>query len=383
MRLLERRQPRTSSPSVWRRFRVTQAHELRQRLRIVPPIVAALLVVSSVTIAVRYPASAVEVLLVNAVAGLVLLAFGPLSRFASHRGLTALAFMMPTVTGLAMAATMTAEPATFATAMGALAIIPIGVPLLLAWGATTNLWWAVAYAVGVGALAMLTGFGSLSMNQRLDVASLVATCCVVGVLNANLLQGLRLRSIEQELELRRLNRVLHGYATTDPLTRLRNRRQLDTDVAIIWPSIRRRGVPCSVVVFDLDHFKRLNDERGHAAGDSTLLAVATELQRQVRGRDSVYRIGGEEFLVLLRDTPLDAGLQVAERIRLSIAELELPASGGSNPARLTISGGVAVADESAVSWDAVVAAADAGLYAAKAAGRNRVFGPDGAFLLVA
>ena len=298
----------------------------------------------------------------NAFAGLILLAFRPLARVASPRGVAALAFMMPTVTGLAMAATMAAEPAAFATTMGALALTPIGAPLLLAWDAASNRRWAVAYGVGVSLLALLTGLGSLSMNQRLDVASLVVACCLVGMLAANLLQGLRLRSIEQELELRRLNRVLHRYATTDPLTRLRNRRQLDTDVAIIWPSIRRRAVPCAVVVFDLDHFKRLNDERGHAAGDSTLGSVATELQRQVRGRDSVYRIGGEEFLVLLRDTTLEGGLQVAERIRLAIAELELPSSGGSTPTHLTISGGVAVADEVAASWDAVVASADASLY---------------------
>jgi diguanylate cyclase (GGDEF)-like protein len=383
MRLLERRLPRTSNPAVWRRFRVTQAHELRQRLRIVPPIVALLLVGSTLTLAVRYPATTVDVVAVNALAGLILLAFRPLARVASPRGVAALAFMMPTVTGLAMLGTMAAEPAAFATTMATLAIIPIGAPIMLGWDAGSNRRWAVTYGVGVSLIALLTGLGSLSMNQRLDVASLVVACCLVGMLAANLLQGLRLRSIEQEIELRRLNRVLHGYATTDPLTRLRNRRQLDTDVAIIWPSIHRRGVPCAVVIFDLDHFKRLNDERGHAAGDSTLGSVAAELQRQVRGRDSVYRIGGEEFLVLLRDTTLEGGVQVAERIRLAIAELELPSSGGSNPSRLTISGGVAVADVLAVSWDAVVASADASLYRAKAAGRNRVFGPDDTPALVA
>jgi diguanylate cyclase (GGDEF)-like protein len=226
-------------------------------------------------------------------------------------------------------------------------------------------------------MVLLTGFGSLSISERFDIASLVGVCCVVGVLVANLLQGLRLQSIEQEVELRRLNRVLHGYATTDPLTHLRNRRQLDGDVAIIWPSIQRRGVPCVVVMLDLDHFKRLNDERGHAAGDSTLQSVAMELQRQVRGKDSVYRVGGEEFLVLLRDTTLESGLQVADRIRVAISDLGLPSSGGLTPAHLTVSSGVAVADEFAVSWDAVVAGADAALYAAKRAGRDCVIGPDG------
>jgi two-component system cell cycle response regulator len=163
---------------------------------------------------------------------------------------------------------------------------------------------------------------------------------------------------------------------------LRNRRQLDGDVAIMWPSIRR-GATSTVVMFDLDRFKRLNDERGHAAGDSTLRLVAVELQRQARGRDSVYRIGGEEFLVLLRDTTLEGGLQVADRIRTAIADLSLPSSGGANPTRLTISGGVAVADDGAPSWDAVVAAADAALYEAKAAGRDQVFGPAGQWVQAA
>jgi diguanylate cyclase (GGDEF)-like protein len=283
---------------------------------------------------------------------------------------------MPSITGLTMAGTIAVEPAAFATAMASLAIIPIGAPLLLTWDAPTARRLIVGYGLGIGLLALVTGFGSMSIDQRIDVASLVGFCCVVGILAANLLQGLRLQSIEKEVELHRLNRVLHGFATTDPLTRLRNRRQLEGDVAMIWPSTQR-GSSCAVVMLDLDHFKRLNDERGHAAGDSTLRMVAIELQRQVRGRDSVYRVGGEEFLVLLRDTTLDGGLQVADRIRAAIADLGLPGGGGPHPTRLTISGGVAVADEHAASWEAVVAAADAALYEAKEAGRDRVFGPDG------
>ncbi len=378
MRFIERRRAPTPNPAVWRRFRVTQAHELRRRLRRVPPIGAGLFLVSGLTLALRYPGSAGAVVAVNVLGALIVFALRPLAGLASPRGVVVLALLLPTVAGLTLAGMIAVEPATFATAMAGLAIVPIGVPLLLTWDAATNRRWAVAYGFGFGVLVLLTGFGSLSMNQRLDVATLVGMCCVVGVLAANLVQGLRLQSIAQEVELRRLNRVLHGYATTDPLTHLRNRRQLDGDVAIIWPSIRRRVTPCAVVMLDLDHFKRLNDERGHPAGDTALRSVAAELERQVRGRDSVYRVGGEEFLVLLRDTTLAGGLDVADRIRRAISDLGLPASGGANPTRLTISAGVAVADEQAASWEAVVAAADVALYAAKEAGRNRVFGPNGA-----
>jgi diguanylate cyclase (GGDEF)-like protein len=382
MRIIERRRSRQINTAVWRRYRVSQAHELRHRLRSVPAIAAGLIVVSGVTLAVRYPDTAAATLSVNGLAALILFTFRPLAGRLSPRGVLALSFLMPGATAAAMAGTVAAEPATFATVMTSLALVAMGAPLLLAWDAPTIHRFEATYAAAVGAVTLSTGFGWLSMDQRIDMVTIVAACCFLGALVGNLLQDLRLRAFEKELELRQLNRELHGYATTDPLTRLRNRRQLDGDVAIMWPSIRR-GATSTVVMFDLDHFKRLNDERGHAAGDSTLRLVAMELQRQVRGRDSVYRVGGEEFLVLLRDTSLEAGLQVADRIRNAIEDLGLPSSGGTNPTRLTISGGVAVADSAASTWDAVVAAADAGLYAAKDAGRNRVYGPDGPWVQAA
>lgn len=357
---------------------MSQAHECRRRLRVASPAAAALYLLAGLSLALRYPDSAAAVVAANGLAAVILFTFRPLAGVASTRGVAALAALMPIVGSLAMAATIGFEPATFASAMAALGITAIGAPLLLDWDTSTSRRWATCYAFGVGLLVLLTGFGSLSMDQRLDVASLVAACSLVGVLAANLVQGLRLRSIEQEQELRRLNRVLHGYATTDPLTQLRNRRQLDGDVAIIWPTIRRGGETCAVLMLDLDHFKHLNDARGHAAGDTTLRSVAMELERQVRGRDSVYRVGGEEFLVLLRDTAFEDGVQVAERIRKAVANLGVPLGNGADPNRLTISCGLAVADDRAASWQAVAAAADAALYAAKEAGRDRVFGPGGA-----
>ena len=341
-----------------------------------PAIAGALIVVSGITLVLRYPEFAVGLALVSALAAAALFAFAPLARVLSPRGVLVLSFLMPATAACYAIGLIAVAPTMFSTAMASLAITPIGAPLLLSWEAPTNRRFLIVFAAVVSVLVFTTGLGWLSMDQRIDLASLFVMCCAVGVLVGNLLQDLRLQSIEKEIELRVLNRQLHGYATTDPLTRLRNRRQLEGDVALIWPTIQR-GTHSAVAMFDLDHFKRLNDERGHGAGDSTLRLVAIELQRQVRGRDSVYRIGGEEFLVLLRDTTLEGGLQVADRIRVAIEELGLPGSGGVHPSRLTISGGVAVADAGAESWDAVVATADAALYAAKAAGRNRVFGPDG------
>ena len=376
MHFFERRKSQPVNPAAWRRFRVSQAHELRRRLRTVPAIAGALIVVSGFTLVVRYPDSPLGLAFVSALAAFALFAFAPLARVLPPRGILALSFLMPATAAAYAIGLIAVEPAMFATAMASLAITPIGAPLLLSWEAPTNRRFLIVFAVVVSALVFTTGLGWLSMDQRIDLASLFVMSCAVGVLVGNLLQDLRMQSVIKEIELRALNRELHGYATTDPLTRLRNRRQLDGDVAFIWPSIER-GAQCAVVMLDLDHFKRLNDERGHGAGDTTLRLVAIELQRQVRGRDSVYRVGGEEFLVLLRDTTLEGGLQVADRIRVAISGLGLPASGGVHPTRLTISGGVAVAGADSESWDQVVANADAALYAAKQAGRNRVLGPDG------
>ena len=376
MHLLERRKPSPINPAAWRRFRVSQAHELRRRLKRVPAIAGALIAVSGITLLLRYPESGAGLALVSAIAALTLFSFAPLARVLPPVGVLVLSFLMPTTAAAYAIGLIAVEPAMFSTAMASLAITPIGAPLLLAWEAPTNRRFLVLFGVVISVLVFATGLGWLSLDQRIDLVSLFVMCCAVGVLVGNLLQDLRMQSINAEIELRGLNRQLHGYATTDPLTKLRNRRQLDGDVALIWPSIQRGG-HCAVVMFDLDHFKRLNDERGHGAGDSTLRLVAIELQRQVRGRDSVYRVGGEEFLVLLRDTTLDGGLQVADRIRVAISDLGLPAGGGLHPGRLTISGGVAVAGAESASWDAVVASADAALYAAKEAGRDRVFGPAG------
>jgi diguanylate cyclase (GGDEF)-like protein len=125
-------------------------------------------------------------------------------------------------------------------------------------------------------------------------------------------------------------------------------------------------------MLDIDRFKRLNDELGHAAGDAALRQVSAELTRVIRSRDTSYRYGGEEFLVIMPDTSLDAATAAAERIRMAIAELRIAAGAGSDAAHLTISGGVAFSLNARDHWEQVLAAADAALYRAKAAGRDHV-----------
>lgn len=155
-------------------------------------------------------------------------------------------------------------------------------------------------------------------------------------------------------------------AVVDPLTGLRNRRELERAMTAYGP---RSPEPASLVYIDLDHFKRLNDTLGHPAGDAALKHVARLLEAAVRDGDVVARIGGEEFAVWLPRTPLREGVDVAERIRRSVAEKPLTWSGSVYP--LTTSCGIASYPEIGDLLN-LPAAADAALYRAKQAGRNRV-----------
>ncbi|MGD9724093.1 MAG: GGDEF domain-containing protein [Pirellulales bacterium] len=159
---------------------------------------------------------------------------------------------------------------------------------------------------------------------------------------------------------------------TDPLTRVSNRRGLDESLEAMFALMERYNQPFSLAIFDIDHFKQVNDNMGHLHGDRTLQAVARILDDAVRDTDIVARYGGEEFVVVMAHTTLANGCQFAERVR-QLVESNLG---------LTISGGVAQAVEGDNS-QGLLSRADAALYSAKAAGRNRVFRHTGADIEVA
>lgn len=152
---------------------------------------------------------------------------------------------------------------------------------------------------------------------------------------------------------------LGQLAYTDSLTGLYNRRQFDLDL----PDV---SLASFLLLLDLDHFKRVNDTYGHAAGDRVLTALAGVLRRSVRPADRVYRLGGEEFAVVLRDCHPDAAPLVSDRVRRRVA-LEVAALAALPGETITISGGL-----TPVTVPSPLAEADARLYAAKAGGRNRV-----------
>lgn len=165
----------------------------------------------------------------------------------------------------------------------------------------------------------------------------------------------------------RLNGQLADLATRDALTRVLNRTGLDDALRRHFGA--RPPAPLTLLAVDADHFKRINDEHGHAAGDGVLRALADTLASQVRPTDLVARLGGEEFVVC---TPADraAALALAERLRAAVAAADFRHEGLA--LRCTVSIGVSQPLLRAEEWDAAYTAADRALYAAKSAGRDRV-----------
>jgi len=135
---------------------------------------------------------------------------------------------------------------------------------------------------------------------------------------------------------------------------------------------RRTGRPFSIIMLDLDHFKRYNDTYGHRAGDKLLRKIASTISSEIREIDLAARYGGEEFLAILPDASLESASLVAERIRNTISARENFPAKATTPIYVTVSLGVATWDNRITDNDMLIARADAALYSAKNHGRNRV-----------
>ena len=167
--------------------------------------------------------------------------------------------------------------------------------------------------------------------------------------------------------------ALEDLATRDSLTGLANRRSLDKKMHLEWKCAQRTGSPLAFILADIDHFKAYNDHYGHQQGDDCLRAVAEAIGGSVfRPSDMTSRYGGEEFAIVMPGTDLPGALAVAERIRTAVCERQLPHEKSTTAAHVTLSLGVSAMVPSARNSTAMlIAAADAALYRAKHAGRNR------------
>jgi diguanylate cyclase (GGDEF)-like protein len=162
---------------------------------------------------------------------------------------------------------------------------------------------------------------------------------------------------------------LENLALTDKLTGLANRQALDMAIQRDIAESKRSKVGIAAILIDLDHFKVINDTHGHLAGDAVLSTLAASVRAQLREGDLIGRWGGEEFLVMLRDTDLDAAMLVAEKIRKCVETTETVYA--EQHFRLTTSLGVALLRDGDTQ-DSLINRADRALYAAKQDGRNRV-----------
>ncbi len=163
---------------------------------------------------------------------------------------------------------------------------------------------------------------------------------------------------------------LETLATTDPLTGADNRRAGQARLKEVFGLWRRRQRVFAVLMLDCDHFKKVNDRWGHDAGDTVLIAIVGLCRAALRDTDQIVRWGGEEFLLLLRETSLAAGLAAAERLRRAIERAVIARNEETIP--ITVSIGVAVPQPEDRGADDVVGRADQALYRAKQLGRNRV-----------
>jgi len=226
----------------------------------------------------------------------------------------------------------------------------------------TGFGWKLGETIG----AQIVSMPARVQAQRADAAFGHFLVALAGVF-ALLLSALNvLLSRIVLLPLSDANRALDRLADTDALTGLHNRRAFDRLLAQAFETARRDARSLSLTIFDIDHFKRVNDEFGHEAGDERLRAVSTAARQRLRRIDALARIGGEEFVALLPQTDTAGAALVAEGLRLQVRSTHAGRAGS-----VTASFGVAQWDgrEDAAS---LVARADAALYRAKHAGRDRV-----------
>ncbi len=161
-------------------------------------------------------------------------------------------------------------------------------------------------------------------------------------------------------------------AVTDQLTGLHNRRYMETQLKALLERTKRGGAPVSVIIADIDHFKRVNDLFGHDAGDEVIRQFSERLASNFRPRDLACRFGGEEFVVIMPDTSAEDAYIIAERLRVAVSGDPFHIGANKDPLEVTVSVGVAIGNRADDDTDVVIKRADQALYAAKQRGRNRV-----------
>ena len=249
---------------------------------------------------------------------------------------------------LALGTVMTGGPRTFVVNLLVLPVVMVGARFSnrgLAVGVPFSVLLIIATTLGVDP-------GYVAAHPESLVVPLVLVLCVAAYLSPLVASDVRHRA----------------NSTLDPLTGLLNRRGLEPRFAEVAEQANLTHEPVSLVAGDIDHFKSINDNHGHAAGDAVLRDIAHAMRGTLRTFELLYRVGGEEFLLLLPGAHAEGAARIAEKLRVAVAELHP----GGHP--VTCSFGVATARDEGVVLTSLVSAADTALYDAKRRGRNRVEG---------
>lgn len=225
--------------------------------------------------------------------------------------------------------------------------------------------WAAVLSLVIAAAHLLLGWRSgMPASLLFDRATMMGSVVLIGFMAGHLQDLLSRRSWSHERRLRDLSE-------RDPLTGLHNRRHFDAVLQARMAEHSRSGCGFSLLMFDLDHFKTINDHYGHDAGDRVLQQIAALLRDQVHGDDAVFRLGGEEFAAVITARPGSDGSGCAERIRHAAEAMTLHHDGRPLPAT-TLSIGLCHYPADANSVATLIQKADAALYVAKRGGRNQV-----------
>jgi diguanylate cyclase (GGDEF)-like protein len=373
-----------------RRFRAVQRRLTWSSARAGMLVIAFAAPIHVVVLSLLHPADAALIVAVDGSLGILALAgWWALGHRLRHQA-EAVAFAI--TLGVAFAAMFLAvsSPHTVALAIAYLMFLPTLVALVIPWRTYTEVRWLAVYGSATVAFLALVPVGPgapLALIDRSDlVVALVVT--LAGSFTGHVLlfrQQIRTFSQHQaiarlhrsencqRIELERVYRSLEVTARTDELTRVANRLRLDEDLVTVRARVGRTARPCGLLEVDLDHFKAVNDRLGHLAGDAVLRRVAAALRDTVRADDTVYRYGGEEFLVILDN--IAGGVEAAaERVRLAVQDLGLTHPANDPYGVVTVSVGATALGPADLhlTADEWFARVDGALYAAKAAGRNRV-----------
>jgi diguanylate cyclase (GGDEF)-like protein len=370
-----------------RRFQASQRRKTRVAARVGLLVIAAAVGVDAAALlGLDFESSRFAIGIDFTVLGVALLGSWSLGgRFRRHpelvAGVATLALACSTV------ATGTLVPSLAIQTIGYVVLVPGLVALMLPWRTRTHLVWLLGYAL-IGAAYFAAGNLNRSPDERGDLVVVLAVALGASVAGHVLLQRAQIRNFAQlerigrlrrksdryMVELERLHHALELTAQTDPLTGTGNRRRLAEDLRAVRAHIARSSFTYGIAELDLDHFKLVNDRYGHAGGDHVLQQVAHAIKHSLRAQDAIYRLGGEEFLVLLSVPDLDGLTAAAERLRIVVADLAIEHIDNGPHGTVSVSIGATFIGPSDLDQtdDEWIARADAALYEAKDAGRNRV-----------